>query len=48
MTIPGVAAVCKLVTKEVGVMLSSKDSSGVIETGYNMDGKKKKTKYNKS
>ncbi|XP_045112241.1 protein canopy 4-like [Portunus trituberculatus] len=40
--------VCKLVTKEVAEQLNSKDSSEVIETGYNMDTKKKKTKYNKS
>ncbi|XP_068248402.1 protein canopy 4 [Palaemon carinicauda] len=40
--------VCKLVTKEVGERLQSTDSSDVIETGYNIDGKKKKTKYNKS
>ncbi|KAK8738571.1 hypothetical protein OTU49_003944 [Cherax quadricarinatus] len=40
--------VCKLVAKEVGERLEAKDSSGVIETGYNIDAKKKKTKYNKS
>ncbi|XP_071527383.1 protein canopy 4 [Panulirus ornatus] len=40
--------VCKLVAKEVGERLQAKDSSGVIETGYNMDAKKKKTQYNKS
>lgn len=40
--------VCKLVTKEVGERLQAKDSSGVIEMGYSMDTKKKKTKYNKS
>ncbi|KAG0728769.1 Protein canopy 4 [Chionoecetes opilio] len=32
----------------VGATLGAKDSSGVIETGYNMDAKKKKTKYNHS
>lgn len=40
--------VCKLVMKELGEKLQSKDSSGVIETGYNIDASKKKTKYNKS
>ncbi|XP_066966598.1 protein canopy 4 [Macrobrachium rosenbergii] len=40
--------VCKLVTKEVSERLQSTDSSDVIETGYSIDGKKKKTKYNKS
>ncbi|XP_018014086.1 protein canopy homolog 4 [Hyalella azteca] len=40
--------VCKLVTKEIGEMLEKTDSSDVIETGYNIDSKKKKTKYNKS
>ncbi|XP_045591945.1 protein canopy 4 [Procambarus clarkii] len=40
--------VCKLVAKEVNERLESKGSSGVIETGYNIDAKKKKTKYNKS
>lgn len=41
-------AVCKLVTKEVNEQLDQTVSSGVIETGYNLDSKKKKTKYNKS
>ncbi|KAK7070696.1 Protein canopy 3 [Halocaridina rubra] len=40
--------VCKLVTKEVAERLQSSDSSDVIETGYSIDGQKKKTKYNKS
>jgi len=40
--------VCKLVTKELKERLESTDSSDVIETGYNIDGSKKKTKYNKS
>ncbi|KAF2356673.1 protein of unknown function DUF3456 [Trinorchestia longiramus] len=40
--------VCKLVTKEVGERLQKTDSSDVIETGYNLDEKKKRTKYNKS
>ncbi|XP_042866565.1 protein canopy homolog 4-like [Penaeus japonicus] len=40
--------VCKLVMKELGEKLQSKDSSSVIETGYNIDASKKKTKYNKS
>jgi len=40
--------VCKLVTKEVNERLESSSSSDVIETGYNLDAKKKKTAYNKS
>lgn len=40
--------ICKLVTKEVAERLESTDSSSVIETGYSLDGQKKKTKYNKS
>ncbi|XP_076057044.1 FGF signaling regulator protein canopy b [Oratosquilla oratoria] len=40
--------VCKLVTKELAEKLNERDSSDVIETGYNIDGQKKKTKYNKS
>ncbi|KAG7172699.1 canopy 4-like [Homarus americanus] len=34
--------------EEVNERLVAKDSSGVIETGYNIDAKKKKTKYSKS
>ena len=41
--------VCKLVTKEIDLQLNEKVSSEVIETGYNIDSKKKKkTQYKKS
>ena len=40
--------VCKLVTKEISEKLDKTHSSDVIETGYNIDSTKKKTKYNLS